>query len=198
MVGGTIPYIIRDPEFNESGLLDLKTFARYTIAGDPSGPALGVELLASLPTAAQGGSYPLTLDTSLLKLTLAASGKVAGWKCGLNLGYQSYLDSDSGDDSDLFYGFYAAKEMGPLVTGLVEYSASRHTHTESSLEQEITDATALVGLRYRFRDNLTLGLAVGSGTSDSFADLRSQATIIWLPGGAHRGRAHRRRQTGER
>jgi hypothetical protein len=181
-VGGTLPYIIRDPDFNDSDLLDLKAFARYRFTRKRSGPGVGAELLASLPTAAQGSSFPLTLDTTLLKLSLAASGTLSNWDYGLNLGYQSYLESDSGDDSDLSYGFYAGKEIARHLTGILEYSASSHTHTEGSLEEKITEATALVGVKYQASDNLTLGLGIGSGISDSFADLRSQATLVWLPG----------------
>lgn len=182
MVGGTLPYIIRDPEFNDSDLLDVRAFARYRFTGNRSGTGVGAELLASLPTAAQGGSYPLTLDTTLLKFTLAASGTLSDWDYALNLGYQSYLESEAGDDSDLFYGFYVGKEMAPLLTGILEYSVYRHIHSEGSLEEKITDATALVGVKYQARDNLTLGLGIGSGMSDSYAGIRSQVTLVWLPG----------------
>jgi hypothetical protein len=40
-----------------------------------------------------------------------------------------------------------------------------------------------VGIKYQAGDNLTLGLGIGSGLSDSYADLRTQATLVWLPGG---------------
>lgn len=195
MVGGVLPYVIRDPDFNESGLLDLRAFARYRISGGISGPGMGAELLASLPTAAQGGSYPLTLDTTLLRLTLAAAGNLSGWEWGLNLGYQSYLESETGDDSDLIYGLYAGREVARNMTGLLEYSASRHTHSEGSLEEEITEATVLAGIKYRASGSLTLGLAIGSGLSDSYADLRSQATVLWIPGA---GKAPRAGGTGRR
>jgi hypothetical protein len=183
LVGGILPYIIRDPDFNNSDLLDMRAFARYRFTGKGSGPGVGAELLASFPTAAQGGSLPLTLDTTLLKLSLAASGTLSNWDYGLNLGYQSYLESESGDDSDLFYGFFAGREIARHLTGILEYSAARHTHSEGSLEENITDATALVGIKYQAGDNLTLGLGIGSGLSDSYADLRTQATLVWLPGG---------------
>jgi hypothetical protein len=130
----------------------------------------------------------------LLKLSLAASGTVTDWDYGLNLGYQSYLESESGDDSDLFYGFYVGKEMSPFFTGLLEYSVYRHTHSEGSLEEEITDATALVGIKYQVSDNLQLGLGIGSGLSDSYADLRAQATLLWRPG---QGEASQTSMTGE-
>ncbi|MDF1525988.1 MAG: LytR C-terminal domain-containing protein [bacterium] len=181
-VGGTFPYIIRDPEFNESDLLDLKAFARYRFTGKSSKTGVGAELLASFPTAAQGGSFPLTLDTTLLKLSFAVSGAYPDWDYGLNLGYQSYLESESGDDSDLFYGAYAGWEISSVITGILEYSASTHTHSEGSLEEKNTDATALVGVKYRTSDSLTLGLGIGSGLADSFADLRTQVTLVWLPG----------------
>jgi len=183
LVGGILPYIIRDPDFNNSDLLDVRAFARYRLSGKGSGPGVGAELLASFPTAAQGGSSPLTLDTTLLKFSLAASGTLSKWDYGLNLGYQSYLESESGDDSDLFYGFFAGREVARNLTGILEYSAARHTHSEGSLEEKITDATALVGIKYQANDNLTLGLGIGSGMSDSYADLRTQATLVWLPGG---------------
>jgi hypothetical protein len=125
----------------------------------------------------------------LLKLSLAASGTVTDWDYGLNLGYQSYLESESGDDSDLFYGFYVGKEIAPFFTGLLEYSVYKHTHSEGSLEEEITDATALVGIKYQVSDNLQLGLGIGSGMSDSYADFRSQATLVWLPGGKKTSKA---------
>ncbi len=182
-VGATLPYIIRDPDFNNSDLLDMRAFARYRLTGNGSGPGVGVELLASFPTAAQGGSFPLTLDTTLLKLSLAASGTLSNWDYGLNLGYQSYLESETGDDSDIFYGFFAGREVARHLTGILEYSAARHTHSEGSLEENITEATALVGIKYQASDNLTLGLGIGSGMSDSYADLRTQATLVWLPGG---------------
>ncbi len=181
-VGGILPYIIRDPDFNDSDLLDLKAFARYRFTGKGSGPGVGAELLASFPTAAQGSSLPLTLDTTLVKLSLAASGTLSNWDYGLNLGYQSYLESESGDDSDLTYGFYTGREVARHLTGILEYSASRHTHTDGSMEEKITEATALVGVKYQASDNLVLGLGIGSGISDSYADLRSQATLVWLPG----------------
>ena len=91
MVGLTLPYIIRDPDFNDSALLDMKAFARYRFTGESSGIGIGAQLLASFPTAAQGDSAPLTLDTTLLKLSFAVSGTVTNWDFGLNLGYQSYL-----------------------------------------------------------------------------------------------------------
>jgi hypothetical protein len=181
-VGGTLPYIIRDPEFNESDLLDAKVFGRYRFTGKGTGPGVGAELLASFPTAAQGGSNPLSLDTTLLKFSLAASGTLSNWDYGLNLGYQSYLESESGDDSDLTYGFYTGKEVARHLTGILEYSASRHTHTDGSMEEKITEATALVGVKYQASDNLVLGLGIGSGLSDSYSDLRSQVTLVWLPG----------------
>ncbi len=183
IVGGTLPYIIRDPEFNESDLLDLKAFARYRFTGKSSKTGVGAELLASFPTADLGDTLPLTLDTTLLKLAFAVSGTFPDWSYALNLGYQSYLESESGDDSDLFYGFYAGWQISQPLMGLVEYSASKHTHSDGSLEEEITDATALVGVKYQTSDKLTLGLGIGTGLSDSYADIRTQLTLVWLPGG---------------
>ncbi|UCF89422.1 MAG: LytR C-terminal domain-containing protein [bacterium] len=190
-VGGVLPYIIRDSEFNQSDLLDLKAFARYRISGAGSGTGLGAQLLASLPTAAQGDLYPFTLDTTLLKLTLAAGGFMSEWEWGLNLGYQSYLESETGDDSDIVYGFYAGKDVAPRMRGVLEYAASTHTHSEGSLEEKTTEATALAGVMYRASESLTIGLSVGKGLSDSFADLRSQATVLWIPGAGRAPRAGR-------
>ena len=183
MMGAIFPYIIRDPEFNNSDFLDMKVFARYKFTGKSTDSGLGVQLLASFPTAAQGGSAPLTLDTTLLKLSFAVSGTVTKWDFGLNLGYQSYLESESGDDSDLFYGAYAGGKISPRITGIIEYSASRHTHSGDPMEEKITEATALIGVKYQTSESLTLGLGIGSGLADSYADLKTQATLVWVPGG---------------
>ena len=101
LLGFTLPYIIRDSEFNESGLLDLRGFARMRLLG--AAPAFRVtgELSAILPTAGSGDLYPFSLESPVVGARLAFAGGSDNLRAGVNVGYQTYLSTESGNDSDL-------------------------------------------------------------------------------------------------
>ncbi|UCG38290.1 MAG: LytR C-terminal domain-containing protein [bacterium] len=145
---------------------------------------LGAELLLSLPTASVATTYPFSLDTTVARLTVAASMEQAQWSYGVNLGYQHYLSSTSGDDRDVLYGLFAGRGISDRLRGVLEYSSYTHSHEETGLDESLTDSAALVGVRYMVNDDLELGLAAGSGLGDAFADLKTVATLLWVPGRA--------------
>ena len=56
LFGATLPYIVRDPDFNESDLLDTRLFARMRLSGASPAFRVSGELSAILPTAPEGTS----------------------------------------------------------------------------------------------------------------------------------------------
>jgi hypothetical protein len=180
LLGITVPYIIRDPDFNESDLLDLRVFARKGLIGSAPAFRISGELSAILPTAGEGTLYPFTLDSPVLGARLAFAGGSESLRAGVTLGYQTYLATESGDDSDLLYGIWLEKDMeGPWTIAGV-YSTSTHEHSGAPADDEVSDSYIQVGVRRAHSEKMDLGLAAGTGLGgDSVADLRITATATF-------------------
>lgn len=172
LIGITAPYIIRDPEFNESDMLDLRAFVRAELTGS----GLAGELSVILPTADEGALYPFALDTTVPGLRLAYSGGSEDLSFGANLGYQQYLKSVSGDDSDLLYGIWFEKSLRERLDLVAEVSGSTHTHTGTPGDDKVTEGSALVGVRKSSPKGLQWGFAAGVGLADNVYDLRAATT----------------------
>lgn len=186
-LGVTIPYIARDDQFNFSELLDVKTFLRYRLAGERArGFRLSSEVWISYPTAGDPDivtSGPVTqiknysLDTTVVRLGLGGSDDSGSWQYGFNLGYQQYLDSDSGDDADLLYGAYLEKQLSGGLSGLLEYAGLTHFH-DDVVDQTIHGGLVSAGLQYRAGNGVQLGTSAGKGLSDSFAEWEWTGYIV--------------------
>ena len=180
LLGLTAPYIIRDPEFNESELLDLRLFARMRLLG--SAPSLRVtgEISAVVPTASEGDPYPFTLDSTIVGGRLAFAGGSRALRTGAFIGYQSYLATESGDDADLLYGLWTEKDLRGPWSVVGEFTGSRHTHGGAPGDDDVTDSYFQVGVRRAQSERLLLGLAAGSGIGgDAAADMRVTAVAIY-------------------
>ena len=170
--GFTIPYIIRDPEFNESGLLDLRGFARIQLLGSSSGFGASGELSAILPTAKENASYPFTLDSPVMGVRLAFFGGTGETRLGMNFGYQRYVNTDSGDDSDTLYSAWMERDLSGLWSMTAEFSGSRHDHSGPPGDDNVLDACLLLGVRGAPSDKVNFGIAAGSGIGgDRSADI---------------------------
>ncbi|MDF1536924.1 MAG: hypothetical protein P1S46_10585 [bacterium] len=180
LTGITIPYIVRDPEFNESDMLDLRAFVRGEIARS----GFAGELSVILPTADEGTLFPFTLNTTVPGLRLAYSSGSEELTFGVNLGYQKYLKSVSGEDSDLLYGLWFEKSLRETWDLVAEVSGSTHTHSGALGDDKVTEGNALVGVRKSSPKGLQWGFAAGVGLADSVYDLRATttATIVFSDG----------------
>jgi len=180
LLGITAPYIIRDPDFNESDLLDLRFFARMRLLGKTPAFRVSGELSAILPTASEGDLFPLTLDSPVVGGRLAFAGGSASMRAGAVVGYQTYLATESGEDTDLLYGLWIEKGLqGPWKLAGV-YSGSKHEHSGAPGDDEVSDNYVQVGIHRAQSETMDLGLAVGSGIGgDSAADLRVTATATF-------------------
>jgi hypothetical protein len=172
MYGVTIPYIVRDPEFNESDLLDIRAFARMRLMGNAPGSGISGELSAILPTAKDNDIYPFTLDSPVIGARLAFSGSTGKTRLGLNVGYQNYLNTETGDDSDLIYSTWLEKDLdGPWVF-VAEVYGSQHSHSGEPGDDEVSDNYFLAGIRRIHSEKTNFGISASSGLGgDSAADL---------------------------
>ena len=180
LLGFTVPYIIRDPEFNESDLLDIRAFARMRLLGAAPAFRVSGELSAILPTASSGDTFPFSLESPVVGARLAFAGGSDSLRAGVNLGYQTYLSTESGDDSDLLYGIWMEKDLeGPWTLAGV-YSSSTHDHSGAPGDDEVTDSYLQVGVRKVHSEKTDLGVAIGTGLGgDSVAGLRIMATATF-------------------
>jgi len=173
LYGITIPSIIRDPEFNESDLLDLRAFARMKLLGNTPGFGVSGELSAILPTARENMLYPFTLDSPVVGIRLAFFGGTELVRLGLNLGYQSYLQTETGDDSDILYSVWMEKDLNGPWSMTAEFSTSKHSHTGSPGDDDVSDSSILLGIRRAHSERMNFGVAVGTGIGgDRSADIR--------------------------
>jgi len=181
LFGVSLPYIIRDPDFNESDLLDLRAFARMGLVDSPSGFGVSGELSTILPTAKSGTTaYPFSLDTPVVGVRLAFFGGKGDTKAGAGIGYQTYLQSESGDDADLIFNLWMEKLLEGPWSLVAEYAGSRHDHSGAPGDDSVTDGTLLVGLLRAHSSRTTLGVAMGTGMGeDKFADVlvTARATV---------------------
>ncbi len=180
LFGFTIPYIVRDPEFNESDLLDLRAFARMRLVGSSPGFGISGELSASVPTAKEGDLYPFTLDSPVVGVRLAFFGGAGETRVGAAFGYQSYLESETGDDADLLYNLWFEKRLNTPWSLIAEYSGSKHNHSGPPGDDEVSDGHVLIGLRSAYSSRTNFGIGVGTGVGgDSFADIlvTAKATV---------------------
>jgi hypothetical protein len=174
--GVTIPYIVRDPKFNESGLLDLRAFARMRLLGNTSGFGVSGELSAILPTARADTTFPFSLDSPVAGLRLAFFGGTNGTTLGLNLGYQSYLQTESGNDSDMLYSAWLEMDLNSPWSMTAEFSGSMHRHTGPPGDDDVSDGYIQLGVRRAHSKKLNFGIAAGSGIGgDRAADIRITA-----------------------
>jgi len=180
LFGITVPFIIRDSEFNESGPLDLRLFARMRLLGKAPSFRVSGELSTILPTARKDTVFPFSLESPVVGARLAFAGGSAGLRAGVNVGYQTYLETESGNDTDELFGAWLEKDLqGPWKIAGV-YSSSKHKHTGSPGDDDITDSNLQVGIRRVHSERTDFGLALGSGISgDSAADLRIMATATF-------------------
>lgn len=182
LYGIMIPYIIRDAEFNESDLLDLRAFARMKLLGSTSGFGISGELSAILPTARENPdpTYPFTLGSPVAGVRLAVSGGTSEMRLGLNLGYQIYLQTESGDDSDMLYSAWLEMYLNGPWSMTAEFSGSRHSHTGPPGDDNVSDSIVLLGIRRAHSKKANFGIAAGSGMSgDRSADIRVKALASW-------------------
>jgi hypothetical protein len=181
LLGVTVPYIIRDPDYNESDLLDLRIFARTRLIGQAPAFRVSGEVSAILPTASEGDPpYPFSLQSSVVGARLALAGGSEGLRAGINFGYQTYLATESGDDSDVLYGLWMEKQLKEqwMLAGV--YSSSQHRHSGTPGNDETLDNYMQIGIHRVQSDVTRLGLAVGSGIgSESAADRRVTATVTF-------------------
>jgi hypothetical protein len=183
LFGITVPYIIRDPAFNESDLLDLRAFARMKLTGRSPGFGISGELSAILPTAGVDTQYPFTLDTPVTGLRFAFYGGTDEMRAGASIGYQSYLQTETGDDADLIYGAWLEGNLNGPWNLVAEYSGSRHLHTGPPGDGEVSDDYVLLGLRRIQSRGVDFGIAAGAGIgADSVADIRVTAAAIFRMG----------------
>jgi hypothetical protein len=179
LLGITAPYIIRDSDFNESDLLDLRLFARMRLLGKTPSFRVSGELSAILPTADKGNLYPFTLDSPVVGARLAFAGGSAAMRAGATVGYQNYLASESGTDTDLLYGVWMEKNLEGPWSMVGEVHGSKHTHSGAPGNDEVSDNYFQVGVRRAQSERVDLGLAAGTGIGgDTAADLRITATAI--------------------
>jgi len=172
LYGFTIPCIIRDPEFSESDLLDLRGFARMKLLGNAPGYGVSGELSAILPTARENPTYPFTLDSPVIGVRLAFFGGTTEMRLGMNFGFQSYLDSESGDDSDTLYSAWLEKGLSGPWSMTAEFSGSRHDHSGAPADDDASDASILFGVRRAHSERFNFGVAAGSGIGgDRSADI---------------------------
>lgn len=182
LAGLTVPYIIRDKEFNESGLLDIRGFVRTAILGGEGGGGLSGEFNFILPTGGEGTPpYPLTLDSAVAGVRLAVFSGPGQWRLGANLGYQYYFSTEAGEDSDLLTGVWLVRKMKHPYSLVVEYSGSTHRHSGLPVDEKVEDNYARVGMIYEISEETNIRLAAGSGLSDSAGDIRvtALATTTW-------------------
>lgn len=180
LLGFTVPYIIRDSKFNESDLLDLRAFARMRLLGAAPAFRVSGELSAILPTAGSGDPYPFSLESPVLGARLAFAGGSDSLRAGINVGYQNYLSTESGNDSDLLFGVWMEKDLqGPWTVAGV-YSNSTHDHSGVPGDDKVTDSYLQVGVRRAHSEKIDLGVALGTGLGgDSVADVRFMATTTF-------------------
>ena len=181
LLGVTVPYIIRDPDYNHSELLDLRIFARRRLIGQVPAFRVSGEVSAIVPTASNGDFlYPFSLQSPVVGARLALAGGSGDLRAGVNFGYQTYLATESGDDSDLLYGLWIEKKLkGPWMMAGV-YSSSQHTHSGAPGNDEVLDSNVQFGISRLQSDVTELGLAVGGGIgADSVADIRVTATATF-------------------
>ena len=176
LLGVTAPFIIRDPEFNESELLDLRLFARMRLLGRTPSLRVSGELSAILPTAGEGDLFPFTLDSPVVGARLAFAGGSAKSRAGATVGYQNYLATESGTDTDLLYGVWMEKNLQGPWNLVAEIHGSKHTHSGVPGNDEVSDNYFQVGVRRAYSEKVDLGLAVGNGIGgDAAADMRMTA-----------------------
>ncbi len=174
--GLTVPYIIRDPELNESDLLDLRAFARMTLLDGASGFNISGELSAILPTADQGTLYPFTLDTPVVGARIAFSSGAMETRIGMNVGYQKYLQTVSGDDSDLIYSLWMERPFQGPWNLTAEYTGTTHSHSGTPGDEDVADAYLSVGMKRVQSEKIVLGFSAASGVGgDSVADIKIKA-----------------------
>jgi len=185
LLGITAPYIIRDPDFNESDLLDLRLFARMRLLGKAPAFRVSGEFSTILPTAKEGTAFPFTLDSPVIGVRLAFAGGSASMRAGVVVGYQTYLATESGEDTDLLYGVWMEKDLQSPWKIAGVYSGSKHEHSGAPGDDEVSDNYLQVGIRRAQSEKIDLGFAVGSGIGgDSAADLRITATATFRFGEA--------------
>ena len=178
LYGITVPYIIRDPEFNESDLLDLRAFARMVLLRGASGFNVSGELSAIFPSASQGATYPFTLDSPVAGARFALSGRARDMRLGANIGYQKYLQSETGQDSDLLYSLWVERPLQGPWNLAVEYTGSTHTHSGAPGDDKVSDAYISVGVNREQSEKMALGLAAAAGVGgETPADLRVKASL---------------------
>ncbi|MGD8353268.1 MAG: hypothetical protein PVJ01_03805 [Pseudomonadota bacterium] len=178
--GITAPFLIRDPNFNESGLLDLRVFARMRLLGTAPGLRVAGEVSGILPTGKEDDDFPLTLESPVAGARLAFAGGSEKMRAGVNVGYQTYLATESGNDSDITYGIWMEKEIRGSwkLSGI--FTSSTHDHSGAPGDDEVTDSYAQIGVRRAASQRAELGFSLGSGTGgDSAADLRMTATATF-------------------
>jgi hypothetical protein len=180
-VGLTIPYIVRDSKFNDSDLLDLRGYVRAGLIAGDGGGGLSGELNFILPTASKGESHPLTLDSPVAGVRFALFSAPGTWRFGANFGYQQYLASESGEDSDMLYGAWLVRKLDRKFSVVAEISGSSHDHSGPPGDDTVSDDYALAGLVYGLGDGTDLAVAAASGLGDSAGDIRValKATTTW-------------------
>jgi hypothetical protein len=153
--------------------------------GVPPAFRVSGELSTILPTAASGDLYPFSLESPVVGVRLAFAGGSDALRAGVNVGYQNYLATESGNDSDLLYGVWMEKILqGPWTLAGV-YSSSTHEHSGVPGDDKVTDSYLQLGVRRAHSDKINLGFAVGAGLGgDSVADMRIMATATFRFGEA--------------
>lgn len=181
LLGITAPYIIRDPDLNQSDLLDLRFFARMRLMGKAPSLRVSGELSAIFPTAGKGDpAYPFTLDSPVMGARLAFAGGSPASRAGATVGYQKYLATESGTDYDLLYSVWMERDLEGPWSLVGEVHGSKHTHSGAPGNDEISDDYFQVGVRRISSERFALGLAAGTGISgDAAADLRMTASATF-------------------
>jgi hypothetical protein len=176
LFGFTIPGIVRDPEFNESDLLDVRAFARKRLMGSARGFGISGELSAILPTAREDMPYPFTLGSTVVGARLAFSTGADEMRYGLNLGYQNYLQTESGSDSDLTYSTWLEKDLNGPWLFVAEIYGSQHSHSGPPGNDNVMDNYLLAGVRRIHSEKINFGIAASTALGgDSAADFRVTA-----------------------
>jgi hypothetical protein len=143
----------------------------------PGGLGISGELSAILPSARENEDYyPFTLDSPVVGARLAFFGTAGEMRLGLNLGYQEYLQTESGDDSDLVYSTWLEKDLEGPWRLVAELYGSQHSHSGPPGDDKVSDNYVLLGVRRVHSERTNFGIAAGSGLGgDSVADIRVTA-----------------------
>ena len=94
----------------------------------------------------------------------------------MDVGYQKYLQTAAGDDSDLIYSLWMTKPLQEPWNLSVEYVGSTHSHSGAPGDDDVSDSYLSVGLKRVQSEKIVLGFSAASGVGgESVADIKIKA-----------------------